>query len=233
LIIIWAPYDSVTANRLANELKCIRIKHKTTKPPPGFLVNWGSTSCPKNAGLNPNAPLGNKLLELTKLSSSHVPVPPYMHGLPGMTGWLGRSLHHVNGDDLDHCSYADFWTKIVKCSREFRVHSFRGKSIILGERKPTTPNHHPFIRTTDKGWDISYPSMKPGQDPIGGSLRIALRSLAAQAVKAVGYDFGAVDIGLKEDGGLVVFEVNSAPGLDPGLELNRYCDAIIDASKGE
>ena len=239
MIVIWAPYDSATARRLstaitAENAQCVRIKHKDSPVPHGFIVNWGSQSCPKYANLNSKAPIGNKLKELKKLSAAGVPVPKYMTEMPGQAGWLARKLHHVNGSDLAPDASpldADFWTKIVTCPREFRVHVFNGKSILLGERAPMVAKHHPWIRTTDNGWDIVYPSMEPGKDPIGHSLRVTLRAVAIKAVKAVGYDFGAVDIGLQETGDLVVFEVNSAPGLDPGAELNRYRDAIIGASQ--
>ena len=32
---------------------------------------------------------------------------------------------------------------------------------------------------------------------------------------AVGYDFGAVDVGIMADGSPIVFEVNSSPGMGP------------------
>lgn len=236
MIVIWAPYDSATACRLNKAInkegvECHRHKSIHDDCPKGFIVNWGSLSG-KKADLNGKAPIGNKLKELLKLDG-HVRIPPVLTCMPGQAGWLARKIHHVDGDDLEiDGTHGDFWTKLIPTTREFRVHAFRGRSILLGERVPVKKDHHPYLRTITRGWDIEYPGMAPGQDPIGLTLRQKLRAVAFEAVKAVGYDFGGVDIGLGEDGKLYVFEVNSAPGLDPGIEVNRYVEAIIAASKG-
>ena len=58
-----------------------------------------------------------------------------------------------------------------------------------------------------------------------------LRPLAHQAVEALGYDFGAVDILDLGDGGddrYVVLEVNSAPSLRSEHTQDRYLNAIIN-----
>ena len=203
-------------------------------PPHAFVVNWGSASAPATA-LNGGFKGSDKLKQLQQLDKASVPVPVFHLEAPLdlHMGWLARKKHHVDGDDLmvDGMD-GDYFTEIVPCAREFRVHSFLGKSILLGERQPKITKHHPYIRTVSRGWDIQYPSMKASVDPIGMDLRVKLRAIAHKAVKAVGYDFGGVDIGLTEAGKLVVFEVNSAPGLDPGAELDVYTAAIIQASHG-
>ena len=49
---------------------------------------------------------------------------------------------------------------------------------------------------------------------------------AEPSAEAVGYDFGAVDLGVKADGRPVVFEVNSAPGLDD-LSVERWGERLL------
>jgi hypothetical protein len=131
--------------------------------------------------------------------------------------WLGRSKHHVGGQDLlNPPGRPDYYVKKESLVNEYRVHSFNGTSLRAGKKKPIQDSPHPWVRSLLAGWKISYD---------GVSVKQVHRDLAHRAVKALGLDFGAVDIGEKADGTLIVLEVNRAPGLDGGT-ITAYAEAI-------
>ncbi len=133
--------------------------------------------------------------------------------------WLPRTANHMGGHDLlTPPSTPDYWVKKEKLIEEYRVHIFNGKSIKAGVKGPrdgvVTPNA--WIRSYDAGWGIHYS---------GFSSTKKMRALAVKAVEALGLQFGAVDLGKRDDGTLIVLEVNRAPGLDGGT-VNSYATAI-------
>lgn len=137
--------------------------------------------------------------------------------------WLGRKNSHIGGDDL-LAAYGftpDFWVKKESIVLEYRVHSFLGRSIRGGIKEPWIGGPaHPWIRSYDAGWRIHY-----------GGIRQDHRNIAHAAVKALGLDFGAVDIGERADGSLIVLEVNRAPGLEGGT-ISAYASAITQWARG-
>jgi hypothetical protein len=131
--------------------------------------------------------------------------------------WLGRMNHHVGGDDLLVPPAApEYFVKKEQLIREFRLHCFAGKSIKAGQKMPRTETPHPWVRSYDGGWKISYE---------GFASTKAMRALAKRAVVALGLQFGAVDIGQKADNSLIILEVNRAPGMDP-LTVASYAAAV-------
>ena len=147
--------------------------------------------------------------------------------------WLGRKFNHVGGNDLlTPTTMPDFYSKKEAIVTEYRVHSFFGRSIRAGKkvhRGPDnkTPFHgtpHAWIRSFDAGWMISY------ADDAG--IKQRHRDIAHSAVKALGLNFGAVDIGELADGTLIVLEVNRAPGVEDGT-TNAYSRAIRRWIAGE
>jgi len=132
--------------------------------------------------------------------------------------WVGRNNNHVGGNDLlNPPRLPDFYVKKEVLKGEVRIHSFLGKSIRAGVKAPREGvEQHPWVRSFDGGWRIVYDNFKS---------KGAQRELAAKAVEALGLQFGAVDIGIKEDGSLIVLEVNRAPGLEGGT-VTAYAGAI-------
>jgi hypothetical protein len=142
--------------------------------------------------------------------------------------WLPRLNNHIGGNDLLRPpTTPDFWVRKEPLVREYRVHSFLGKSIRAGikslregfanaENTNGLTQAHPWIRSHDGGWRIKYD---------GVSSTTEHRALAKQAVAALGLDFAAVDIGEKADGSLLVLECNRGPGLEGGT-IDAYADAI-------
>lgn len=141
--------------------------------------------------------------------------------LPPAQEWLPRSSDHMNGDDLldPANARADFWVKKENLAEEIRIHSFAGRSIRAGRKvqKRGAVNPHPWVRSTNAGWTINYAGFQSTPQQ---------REVAHAAVAACGLQFGAVDIGIRPDGSLVVLEVNRAPGLEGSVEVDPYVKAI-------
>ena len=158
--------------------------------------------------------------------SAAVPAQP---AVPGET-WLPRKNNHVGGNDLlvDNLQDADFYSKKEDIVEEYRLHMFKGKSIRAGKKtqKATRPDGrtapHQWIRSLDAGWFINYEGFQSTKP---------MRKLAADALKALGLDFGAVDMAKKADGTLIVLEVNRAPGLE-GNTIRTYAQKIIQWYNG-
>lgn len=137
----------------------------------------------------------------------------------GLDVWLPRLNNHVGGNDLlNPPTNADFWVAKEDLVEEYRIHSFAGRSIRAGVKVPREgfPNPHSWIRSFDGGWKINYDNFKSTKE---------MRALAHKAVKVLGLTFGAVDIGKRRDGKLIVLECNRAPGLE-GNTIGAYASAI-------
>lgn len=146
---------------------------------------------------------------------------------PPVGEWVGRTNNHTGGRDLlAPPRTPDYFVKKETFANEYRVHSFLGRSIRAGKkvhRTDFTGTRSPWVRSWDGGWKISYD---------GASVRQRHRDIAHAAVRALGLDFGAVDIGETADGTLIVLEVNRAPGLEGGT-VTAYANAIQKWSTGE
>ena len=140
--------------------------------------------------------------------------------------WLGRTNSHVGGNDLlNPIINPDFYVKKEAIVKEYRIHSFKGKSIRAGIKavRDGFPNPHAWIRSHEAGWRIKYD---------GVSSKKKHRELAHKAVTALGLDFGAVDIAERANGSLFVLEVNRAAGIEGGT-ISAYADAIQRWIRGE
>lgn len=160
----------------------------------------------------------NEVRRLIGELEAHLATP-----LPPSETWLGRRNNHIGGLDLLTPPQApDYWSRKEPIVAEYRLHVFRGKSIRAGQKvrrefRPDgiTPSHD-WIRSFDAGWIIAYENFKSTKEQ---------RKIAADAVAALGLDFGAVDLAQKADGGLLVLEVNRAPGVEGGT-IQAYVGAI-------
>lgn len=207
---------------------------------PQVDVNWGRNVA--NATLNPDiSNVTNKRVMRELFKQHNVPMPQ-------LVDWddLAKDLHdgvqrnvigrpdkHSKGrglwriDSLKSLMVATKGTKkkraathymeFVESDREYRVHIFKGKSIRISRKEFLEDGGH------------SYTTAKPGDIKLR-----QVREAAKLAVKAVGLDFGAVDILARGENNedVWVLEVNAAPGLG-GTMPQLYLDTFKRWKAGE
>lgn len=211
MIYVFCPKNSTGARDLATAVGGKRIKVPLPFKGDDVVVMWGACliGIPDEVKVLNNVPPLNKISELTRLLHNGVPVPPFSTEKPLEGGWLARVKNHQGGKDLlSGRKVGDFYVKKLPLVKEFRVHVWKGQSIRLGMKVPRREKIHPWIRSYDGGWKLSY-----GKDAQEGLVK-GVREAAKKAVKALGLDFGAVDVGVTEDGTVYVLEVNRRPGLE-------------------
>ena len=191
-----------------------------------LVICWGCSG-----GFAPTTPfkvlnnyhIHSKFNELTMLQADGVPTPNFSR-YEHWTDSLARTEHHSEAKDLlSGLKVGDFYTEFVPTDEEYRVHIVNGHSIRIGKKVPRTENYHLRFKSWYGGWRLAY-----SMDWRTEELVASLRRLAKSAIAAVGYDFGAVDIGIRHHNKIpFVFEVNSAPGLEGG-SLERYARRFVE-----
>jgi hypothetical protein len=184
-------------------------------------------------GVVTNQALDEFIRELTTLRQAvGQPAPTAREERTTAEGWIPRNRNHVGGNDLlTPPTTPDFWAKKLDVVEEYRIHSFFGRSIAAAikdhrideewVRSGKTP--HPWVRSWDGGWRVRYADFTPKQ---------GARDVAHAAIKALGLDFGAVDVYKLADGTYGVFEVNRAPGIE-GQTVEKYVSAVERWKSGE
>ena len=198
-----------------------------------FIVNFGRNT--HRAHLNNNL-VNNKLQQLSILKEEGLNVPDILSFNPNSVNRvpkrlikqnlpkdvfpiMARKRKHFKGNDiiflktrgslwkrLARVSTREFFVKYIPKKAEFRVHVLGDKvyNVCKKVHSESYDKHHPHIWCSPRGWTlIDY----------DGRHYEELEEVARQATKALGYDFGAVDIGLGKNGKFYVFEINSAPRL--------------------
>lgn len=208
MITIWCPKRMTGAKLLVEKLRelgCDAQRLVGGSPPEGALL-WGRGG-------------GNKYVELTTLAGAGVPVPN--HSLLRKPGWLARRARHRGAKDLlAGLIYGDYYVEFVPTTYEHRIHIFQGESIRVAMKVPRTETPHPYFRSWEAGWKFV---VSPGHTLM---LPPKAREYAKAAVKALGYQFGAVDIATTTEGTAIVWEVNSGPGIE-GRTVDCYARAVL------
>lgn len=198
MIELWCKRPSISLRLLAKELRKLGVEVKlwTSSDPLKEMVAWGKGG-------------GDKYEELVRLSNAGIPVP--RHSRTKKPGWLARTTHHKEARDLlRELTIGDYYVEYIPTIREHRVHVVGQRIIRIQGKVPRIENPHPKFRSWRSGWRLEanpkHTEMLPPQS----------RELAKKAIKAMGYEFGAVDIGTRNDGSAIVWEVNSQPGIEGG-----------------
>lgn len=231
--------------RLSEAFGTFRIKTKDSKFIPGnndVVINWGSYHG-KNYPypiINRNSYIAsNKLRALKQFNDHNVPTVEWTTNRNEAASWiekgytvLARVKNSMGGkhtivctteiDIQDTHDWADFWTKVEPIVQEFRVHVMNDKAFWFQQKQKKQPheNADPIIRSHGRGWCFAIQNMYTPR--IGWE---ALGELGVQAVKACHLDFGAVDIGIIDKNNALVFEVNTAPGIE-NTTLTKYVEAF-------
>lgn len=186
-----------------------------------LVINWGVRDIRAPEGTRVlNSILGpyrkDEQLEVLRVGGVRVPEI----SLTPKVGYIPRTYTHEQARDFERSPvYGDFYTKGVETAAEGRIHVFLD-SVILAQRKvPMAPNAHPWIRSHRYGWRFSSSPDSRASIPRG------VRPLAKQCISLLGLDFGAVDIAWDENGSAIVWEVNTAPGIE-GRSIECYKRAI-------
>jgi hypothetical protein len=146
---------------------------------------------------------------------------------------------HVFGDKVIHAV-----KKVKRTDKEYEkafIEDELERQRILAEK-----NNNPFdedmvtqvLKRQAKNAIAGGPNMVLRSNRLGWKFSIvkkyddSLASLAVEAVKALGLDFGAVDCCINTDGNPYVFEVNSGPGLE-GTSFDKYIEAFNEAMSAD
>lgn len=177
------------------------------------IINWGVGT-------------GGKINQFNIFHRADVPCPVFTTDRNTAIGWLAegqrvlcRLLLNGHGGAgiivcdrntlIDDVPNAPLYVKYTPKKREFRVHVFNDDTYVAEKKlrvEGRPENYNKYIRNHENGWVFC----KNFEEPVPDSVI----DTAKQAVNALGLLFGAVDIGYHQEHGTIVYECNSAPGID-------------------
>jgi hypothetical protein len=242
------PYKigSQSGRELIQELDGLRVNptaHTYRRKDAHRIINWGNSDCRwgdlfRSGDFNAPAAVSsacNKLHSFKLFGVQGVRHPEWTDSYEASREWLsngwivyGRDTQTGTGG-IGITTYQDvqgelgrhlFYTKGVRVKYEYRVHVGRGPSLhyfgmidLVQKRQKNGHQSHPLIRSHNHGWVFCRNGIVTPPD--------CVIEEAYRAVAALNLDFGAVDVCLTKQGEPVVFEVNTAPGLE-GTTLTKY-----------
>lgn len=230
-ILIYRHPTSITANAIGKEIPDAKVRVKTKLAGKRFTVCYGQS----NTSGNLNASLiGNKMAEHDKLEREGVVVPKFYKDKAGVEQFpvLGRKYQHTRGNDIVviknreelNTDRSQFYSKYIDKHSEYRVHVLGEEVVSVAKKIKEEDGADEYVWNRHRGWkQIEY----------NGKFKERLIAEAIKAVRAIGYDFGAVDIVLDQSVSPyvpVVLEVNSAPSLNE-RRTALYSDYFIAASQ--
>lgn len=235
------PYkdNSRSTKLLAQTLEAKRIRRTGSRFVPrngDVIINWGSSSCPDYEParvLNRRESIinaANKLTAFLLFAEGGVETPPFFtnyDSIPredesrrfvargSLTGHSGAGITIGTRDEIRRDVH--LYTAYIPKEQEYRVHVV-GSSVVFVQRKARRRD------CDNPNWDV--------RNLAGGFVFVAAESppegtgeLSVRAVRALGLDFGAVDVILGRDGKLYVLEVNTACGLEQRT-ADKYAAAL-------
>lgn len=238
------PYKkgSKSAKALGQMLKC-RVLTRPKFSRKGPLLNWGSCSIPLGTYplLNEFASIeiaSNKLSSFERFKQDGVACPDFTTDRNVAIGWIvndgstvicrkllrshsGKGI--VIAKTIDELVKCPLYVKYFPKSYEFRVHVFDGKVIDYVQKRKRNdvgPDYNKYVRCHANGWVFCRDNIL---------VKDSVKTLAVDAVNALGLDFGAVDICMTRSGKCKVLEVNTAPALE-NTTLKSYVKAIKEWS---
>lgn len=214
------PYKqgSKSAKLLANALGGMVLKLKNSKfvkQADDLVVNWGGTN--KNK-LEQYEVFSEFLVDSVFYTASKEEAQRALDG--GTTVYARTKLNSMGGNGIvvvepgEDLPDAKVYTAKFAVKNEYRVHvAYGGVIKVQQKRRVHKDRRAEFgiekinynVRNLAGGWIFAVNDIDPYPPN--------LETQAVNAVDALGYDFGAVDIAVDENGNVCVFEVNTAPGL--------------------
>lgn len=205
------------------------------------IVNWGSVGhIPGSHGcriLNDQSAVAkavNKRTTFQVLSGANVATVPWTANKAVAREWLAHGYTVVARKTLtghegagiiivekgNELVEAPLYTRYIDKVREFRVHATQF-GVIDTQWKVRDPKREVTswkVRSYKNGFIFQRKGIEPSQ---------ARDTLAIQTVKALGLDFGGLDIIEDKQGRFYVLEVNTAPGIE-GLSVGLYAVALTN-----
>lgn len=249
-------YDFNRGHILARLLRAVQYSPEGKPPPAGTkLINWGCSVAPlwlDNAvWINKPSAVNcavHKSMTFTALTEAEVPCLEWTGLPPVALGWLDEGSRVFarltetgrGGEGIvvvepgQALPKAPLYTRGFRKTHEYRVHVFNGKAIDVVQKKKTTQetgrNTVKHIRSYNNGWVFCHEDL----DCDVGDYRAGLEAIGVRAVAALGLDFGAVDVLVRDREGrrgewsrkVVVCEVNTAPNITAPTTLQAYLTAI-------
>lgn len=230
---IWSyDFHSESARRLADELDVYLIKHENSKfvgHKDKTVLNWGSSNLPVQVRrctvINDENAVHmavNKRQSYRAFDKAGVPTVKWTENKEWAKAWaaLGHKIvcrQKVEGKDGEGIILASkpeeivdakLYAKLEEHAHEYRVTVFRDTicSVQKKVRIPGAPVGSDEVRTSGNGW---------GFDVVNGGYGPGTEDACIKAVKALGLDFGGVDVLWDHRLGTCVLEVNTAPHLTP------------------
>ncbi len=202
---------------------------------PGWAVNMGPQSkktminWPWNVGLSVN-----KLKTFQTLRDARISHAPFTTDRNEALEWPWiverHKLESYGGEGIkinepENLGYAPLYTYLLTPATEYRVHVFNGEIIDYTKKIKRTEDgiksrvEGDLIKNKEAGWEYLR-DVEP---------RPSVQELAINTIKALGLDFGAVDI-IRHHRINYVLEVGTASGLSP-MGVEAYGEAILKLIK--
>lgn len=221
--------NSFAAKRLAKALGDIPMHnyegdHAVTSE--DKVINWGrNNGSARGIWLNVPSAIAvcvDKFKTYAAFTEHGVPTPKLTHSFDEAVQWYNAG-HGVYCRDTEHGMKGEgitfhqkgindvplrrtrYYTARFYTTREFRVYTINGQTMVFEKKRRNGTNPNEFIRANDD-WVYCLNNLERFPD--------TLRTIAIQATEACGLDFAGIDCALDANGNIGVFEVNSAPYLD-------------------
>lgn len=240
------PYSvrSISARSVARELGGLVLKHEGSQyryKSGDIILNWGATAVPRGYPVRLNHPEAvkhavSKTTTYNLLARNEVPTVEWTTSPEQAREWSlagatvyhraldrscqGRGITVMRPDGFPtEPPRGGFFTKRIAAKREFRVYCV-GDTIttILEKRRRNGTETNPYIRSHGNG----YVFCREFSAPIPHE---TFQRIAPAALRAVGLDFGGLDMLLLGNGKAYVLEINSAPGIT-ATALLEFCNEI-------
>ena len=241
-----APYNmgSESAKVLAQGLNALRINGDKSLPTCA-VINWGRSNLslkgkPVKVFNHPYsvAMAANKIATFKRLTIWKVPHVEWTQDANVAKSWLSDSFVYARtivdssqgegivivGQDDIHFPSASLYTKGFNNTHEYRVHvAFDEVIDFTKKKKRLDAEVNPLIKNSSNGWVFCREEIE---------LPEKVKQVCVRAVKALGLDFGAVDVLYKQrDNEAKICEVNTAPGIE-GTTLTAYINKFNEVLNG-
>lgn len=193
--------------------------------------------------LNGLAGGGDKVGNMVKMEAGGVRLVPWFSGSNVPIGFkfpaLARNTTGHGGTDIVPVFQAQeipwriaagfsWFSSYVPMVTEYRVWNFRGETLDVYEKVMNRPEDYKYVagRNFRNGFDFQKIDFNP-RNPIYQKIH----NEARKAVRALGFDFGAVDMLWGTDGEPYTLECNTAPGvLKSGAQatLGKLADRMVE-----